>query len=485
MEGKKKIAAKKRLFLCALACAFVVSAMAGVDSAQAPQTADAHAKRMAMASQLGHTHAGMSMAMSTGGSSQSNESDVRKAESYPLNMNHLADNVAQTNLLSVLVTNGQRMTLKLAEFDNFIGNHTYITTGPNGTRLSHPFLGRSFGGSLVSDSNSHATLLIAPEGLYGSLQTQGKVWSFQPKKDQGPPSNGTIVQEVATYTVPPAAAGNSGNSTGSLPVPLPPLPIPPLPSNTSSAPKPHAPNPLSPKPASGAGAGGGSGSASHEDTSQGVVTLYEHCNFQGWTAAFGVGIFNLADIQTRGGQNDQASAVGVTGSTLTVTLYEHDHQGGQTLTLGPGDTACLVPYNFNDITSSLVVESSSSGNNGGGQGSGLVTLYQHCDYQGWTASFGVGTFNLADIQSRGGQNDEASAVAVSSGVTVTLYENNYEGGQQLQLGPGSYTCLVDYSFNDLTSSILVSSRGVSGGNGGYQLWVKPYADYDYPRYAFD
>lgn len=472
-----------RLFAFALACAFVVSSMARVDSAQTP-AADTHAKRMVMASQLGH--AGMAMAMSTGSSSQYSESDIRKAEAYPLNMTHLADNVAKTNLLSVLATNEQRLTLKLVESDNFIGNHTYITAGPNGTKIPHRFLGRSFQGSLVSDPKSRATLLIAPEGLYGSVQSQGRIWSFQPKKGQEFPSHDTVIQEVSTYAVPPTSTGNS-TSQGPLSVPLPLPALPPLPSNMSSAPnapKPTVPNLLSPQPEAGSGSGGGSGSAP-EDTNQGTVTVYEHCDFQGWKASFGVGIFNLVDLQARGGQNDQASAIRVSGSSLTVTLYEHDRQGGRTLTLGPGDTSCLAPYEFNDIMSSLVVEGSPSGNSGGGQGSGLVTLYEHCNYQGWTASFGVGTFNLADIQSHGGRNDEASAVVVSSGATVTLYKHNYEGGDQLQLGPGSYTCLVDYSFNDLTSSLVAGSGDVGGGNGGNQLWIKSYADYDYPGYAPD
>jgi endo-1,3(4)-beta-glucanase len=84
-----------------------------------------------------------------------------------------------------------------------------------------------------------------------------------------------------------------------------------------------------------------------------------------------------------------------------------------------------------------------------------VKLFQHCDYTGWAASFGVGSYTAADIQARGGINDDASSVQVPSGYEVTLYEHDNFGGAAVTLTADS-NCLVDFSFNDNVSSLVVS-----------------------------
>lgn len=129
-----------------------------------------------------------------------NESAVRTAYRYPLNTQALADEVATTGRLTVTATNGERLTLLLTEFNNFAGNKTYIVW-ENGTSVEKPFPGRTFQGTLATDPDSIATLLIAPEGLYGSVQSRGKVWSFQPPRNQLPAADGTIIQEVSSYNV--------------------------------------------------------------------------------------------------------------------------------------------------------------------------------------------------------------------------------------------------------------------------------------------
>jgi hypothetical protein len=85
---------------------------------------------------------------------------------------------------------------------------------------------------------------------------------------------------------------------------------------------------------------------------------------------------------------------------------------------------------------------------------GDVRLFQGCNYGGWSASFGPGDYTIADIQARGGINDDASSVRVPGGYTVTLYQGNNFTGASMVL-TGDDTCLTNDSFNDTVSSLRV------------------------------
>ncbi|MCA1811362.1 MAG: hypothetical protein LC623_05055, partial [Halobacteriales archaeon] len=143
-----------------------------------------------------------------GGEGTYNGSAVRTSDQYPLNPDHLADQVAESGRLTVTATNGDRLTLLLTEFNAFAGNRSYITYDSDGHRIEKPFLGRMFEGVLLSDPSSHASMLIAPEGLYGSVESHGKVWSFQPTRNQQPAADGTIIQEVSSYDIPASDPAN-------------------------------------------------------------------------------------------------------------------------------------------------------------------------------------------------------------------------------------------------------------------------------------
>lgn len=86
--------------------------------------------------------------------------------------------------------------------------------------------------------------------------------------------------------------------------------------------------------------------------------------------------------------------------------------------------------------------------------SGSITLYQHCDYTGWAASFGVGNYNLAAINAAGGINDDASSVRVPAGLRVTFYEHdNFVGSTLVKTGDDN--CFVNEGWNDRISSFRV------------------------------
>jgi chitinase len=87
-----------------------------------------------------------------------------------------------------------------------------------------------------------------------------------------------------------------------------------------------------------------------------IVQLFQHCSFGGWVANFtGTGNYNTAALVSRGGVNNDASSIKVAAG-FKVTLFDGDGQTGASLVINAGDTACLVGNNFNDIVSSLRIE---------------------------------------------------------------------------------------------------------------------------------
>ena len=83
-----------------------------------------------------------------------------------------------------------------------------------------------------------------------------------------------------------------------------------------------------------------------------------------------------------------------------------------------------------------------------------VQLFQGCNYGGWSASFPVGDYTMADIVARGGVNDDASSIRIPAGRTVTLYRDNNFSGTSLTL-TGDDSCFTDNNFNDAVSSLRV------------------------------
>jgi hypothetical protein len=81
------------------------------------------------------------------------------------------------------------------------------------------------------------------------------------------------------------------------------------------------------------------------------VTFYQHYDYGGTSSSLGVGRY---DINAMGLPNDAISSVKVPAG-MRVILYEHGGFGGATRIL-TADTPQLGPLDFNDKTSSIVVE---------------------------------------------------------------------------------------------------------------------------------
>ena len=90
-----------------------------------------------------------------------------------------------------------------------------------------------------------------------------------------------------------------------------------------------------------------------------------------------------------------------------------------------------------------------------GTSTGVVTLYQDCNYGGYAVSLPEGEYTVNDLRARGITNDDVSSLRIQSGYQVTLYADNPFGGRSLVKNSDD-ECLVNDTFNDLVSSVRVS-----------------------------
>jgi hypothetical protein len=100
-----------------------------------------------------------------------------------------------------------------------------------------------------------------------------------------------------------------------------------------------------------------------------------------------------------------------------------------------------------------------------------ITLFQHGDFGGWHAVFPKGTFNMADIVARGGQNDDVSSVKVGQNCAVTFYEHDNYNGYSITFPPGDYNMadMMNAGFkNDELTSINVFPESDVHADGAVQ-----------------
>ena len=91
-------------------------------------------------------------------------------------------------------------------------------------------------------------------------------------------------------------------------------------------------------------------------------------------------------------------------------------------------------------------------------GSGPVTVFQHCNYGGYSAKLEVGSYTLSQLQALGIQNNDISSIQLEPGYQATLYQNNNFTGNSIVV-TASDTCLVNEGFNDQMSSIVIAEAG--------------------------
>lgn len=194
----------------------------------------------------------------------------------------------------------------------------------------------------------------------------------------------------------------------------------------------------------------------------------------GWIDATEWLVYSGLSIPTSGSYTIRMRVASPSGATASVDLNGGSIQLGDFAIPSTGGwqnwTTVTRTVNINAGTYNLGVFAKTSGwnfnwievvSNGGGT-TGLVTVYEHCDYGGWSAGFNTGSFDGNVMTSMGARNDAISSVRVAAGYEVVLFEHwDYSGASVVVSGDTS--CLTVNGFNDKASSLIVRQKTTSGG----------------------
>ncbi|MCL2714907.1 MAG: OmpA family protein [Alphaproteobacteria bacterium] len=175
-----------------------------------------------------------------------------------------------------------------------------------------------------------------------------------------------------------------------------------------------------------------------EEKNRTSVVVYEENNYGGRNQSFGVGSFDVQNLDIIG--NDAIRSVKVPGG-LQVELYENGHFEGRKKVLTQ-DTPALS--DFDRVTSSIIIKPKEAAGEGG------VVVYEEENYGGRSQVFGTGWFDVQKLNIIG--NDAIRSVKVPAGFEVELYEHWHFGGRKKVLNQDTAT-LPDFS--QMTSSIIV------------------------------
>ena len=85
-----------------------------------------------------------------------------------------------------------------------------------------------------------------------------------------------------------------------------------------------------------------------------VVDVYEFNNYGGGLVGLPVGKYDFKDLRARGVQNDWISSI-TTANGYQVVVYDNDNLSGRVIACW-GNTPSLVPYNFDNIITSIEVK---------------------------------------------------------------------------------------------------------------------------------
>jgi hypothetical protein len=155
-------------------------------------------------------------------------------------------------------------------------------------------------------------------------------------------------------------------------------------------------------------------------------------------------------------------AVNAADSDGTISLVEF-YNGSTKL-----GQATVAPYNFtwSNVAAGTYTLIAKATDDRGGQSTSQITItvsstpaatvYKDCPFSGTAVGLAPGTYTLSQLQSLGVGNDEVSSVKVTSGYQVQLFADNNFTGSSVTLTADN-SCLTSNSFNDKTSSIIISA----------------------------
>lgn len=108
-----------------------------------------------------------------------------------------------------------------------------------------------------------------------------------------------------------------------------------------------------------------------------------------------------------------------------------------------------------------------------------MQVFQDCNFGGSVANFTTtGSFTTAELVSRGGRDNDASAIKIAAGFKVTLFDGDQQTGASVVVTAGDTACLTapNLNFNDRLSSLRIEVDNGGGGGGGGSARFAPYAD---------
>lgn len=174
-----------------------------------------------------------------------------------------------------------------------------------------------------------------------------------------------------------------------------------------------------------------------------VATFYRDCDFGGLGVPLEVGSYTTRQLEDRYIRNNDVSSIKVADG-FEVEIFDGDNFTGESRVI-TGLYDCLVPFSWNDRISSLKVRVATP------PPPDVVELYYGCDYRGLNTGLQVGNYTARELFFR---LDSLSALKVTPGFEVELFDGEDFTGPSRTF-TGDYDCLVQFGWNDRTSSIKV------------------------------
>jgi hypothetical protein len=97
-----------------------------------------------------------------------------------------------------------------------------------------------------------------------------------------------------------------------------------------------------------------------------------------------------------------------------------------------------------------------------------LTLFQHCNYDGWSVALEPGDYTSAQLSALGVPDNDASSLNLKAGYEAILYDGPDLTGTAVTLTASS-GCLVSSGFNDRVSSIRIRAIATGGMDGGVPM----------------
>jgi len=196
----------------------------------------------------------------------------------------------------------------------------------------------------------------------------------------------------------------------------------------------------------------------------------------GWIAATEWLVYNNLSIPSSGNYTIRMRVASPSGATASVDLNGGSIQLGNFAIPATGGwqnwtTVSRTVY-INAGTYSLGVFAQTTGWNfnwievvsSGGGTTGLVTVYEHCNYGGWSAGFNTGSFDVNAMNAVGSRNDQISSIRVAAGYEAVLYDNWDFTGASVTIR-GDNSCISN--FNDRASSMIVRTATTTPPPSGF------------------